>query len=80
MMGRRPQCYIPSFVEIGPPVQEKKFREGFLPYMDMAAMTIPSFVEIGPPVQEKKFFKGFYHIWVWSCDQHHIKTFSFPCT
>ena len=26
------QCYIPSFVEIGPPVPEKIF-EGFLPYM-----------------------------------------------
>ena len=25
MMGRSPKCYIPSFVEIGLPVQEKKF-------------------------------------------------------
>ena len=32
MMGWRPQCYIPSFVEIGLPVPEKIF-EGFLPYM-----------------------------------------------
>ena len=24
---------MPSFVEIGPPVQEKKIFEGFLPYM-----------------------------------------------
>ena len=24
MMGRSPRCYIPSFVEIGPPVLEKK--------------------------------------------------------
>ena len=31
MMGWRPQCYIPSFVEIAPPVPEKIF-EGFLPY------------------------------------------------
>ena len=34
MMGRSPRCYIPSFVEIGPPVLEKKTFEGFLPYMD----------------------------------------------
>ena len=33
MMGWRPQCYIPSFVEIGLPVPEKKIFEGFLPYM-----------------------------------------------
>ena len=28
--------------------------------------------------------KGFYHIWAWwpswSCDQHHVNKFSFPCT
>ena len=28
-MGRSPQCYIPSFVEIGQPVPEKKIFEGF---------------------------------------------------
>ena len=33
MMGWRPQCYIPSFVEIGPPVPEKKIFEGFLPFI-----------------------------------------------
>ena len=32
MMGRSPQYYIPSFVEIGLPVPEKIF-EGFLPYI-----------------------------------------------
>ena len=31
MKGWSPQCYIPSFVEISPPVPEKIF-EGFLPY------------------------------------------------
>ena len=31
MMGWSPQCYIPSFVEIGLPVPEKIF-EGFLSY------------------------------------------------
>ena len=29
-----------SFVEIGPPVQEKKIFEGFLPYMGMAAILV----------------------------------------
>ena len=29
MMGQSPQCYIPSFNEIGPPVPEKKIFEGF---------------------------------------------------
>ena len=29
MIGRSPQCYIPSFVEIGPSVKEKKNFEGF---------------------------------------------------
>ena len=33
MMGWSPQCYIPSFVEISPPVPEKKIFEGFLPYI-----------------------------------------------
>ena len=30
MMGWSPKCYIPSLVEIGPPVLEKKIFEGFL--------------------------------------------------
>ena len=29
MMGWSPQCYIPSFGEIGPPVLEKKILSGF---------------------------------------------------
>ena len=33
MMSRSPRCYIPSFVEIGPPVPEKKIFEAFLTYM-----------------------------------------------
>ena len=40
MMGRSPQCYIPSFIEIGPPVPEKKIFERFLPYMGMAAILV----------------------------------------
>ena len=31
---------MPSFVKIGPPVPEKKIFEGFLTYMDMAAILI----------------------------------------
>ena len=40
MMGWSPQCYIPSFVEIGQPVPEKKIFEGFLPYMGMVAILV----------------------------------------
>ena len=40
MMGRSPRCYIPSFLEIGPPVPEKKMFEGFLPYMGMVAILV----------------------------------------
>ena len=40
MMGWSPQCYIPSFVEIGLPVPEKKIFKGFLPYVDMAAILV----------------------------------------
>ena len=40
MMGRGPQCYIPSFLEIGLPVPEKKIFEGILPYMGMAAILV----------------------------------------
>ena len=38
MMGWSHRCYIPSFVKIGLPVLEKKIFEGFLPYMDVAAI------------------------------------------
>ena len=44
MVGWSPQCYIPSFVEIGPPVPEKKIFEGFLPYRGLAAI----FVKVTP--------------------------------
>ena len=36
-MDRSPRCYIPSFVDIGPPGPERIFEE-FLPYMDMASI------------------------------------------
>ena len=40
MMGWSPRCYIPSFVEISPPDQEKKIFEGFLPYISLAAILV----------------------------------------
>ena len=40
MNGWSPECYIPSFVEIGPPVPEKKIFDGFLPYRGMAAILV----------------------------------------
>ena len=40
MMGWSPQCYIPSFVEIGLPVSEKMFFEGFLPYRCVAGILV----------------------------------------
>ena len=39
-MGWSPRYYIPSFVEIGLPVPEKKIFEGFLPYKGMAATLV----------------------------------------
>ena len=39
-----PQCYMPSFVETGPPVPEKKIFEGVLPYMDMTAILVMTLV------------------------------------
>ena len=40
MMGWSPRCFIPSFVEIGLTVPEKKIFKGFLPYMGMAAILV----------------------------------------
>ena len=40
MMGWSPEYYIPSFVEISPPVPKKKIFEGFLPYMGVAAILV----------------------------------------
>ena len=40
MMGWSPRCFIPSFVKIGPTVLEKKIFEGFLPYMNVAAILV----------------------------------------
>ena len=40
IMGWSPRCYIPSFVEIGPPVSGKKIFWVFLPYMGVAAILV----------------------------------------
>ena len=40
MMDWSPGCYIPSFVEIGLQVTEKKIFKGFLPYTGMAAILV----------------------------------------
>ena len=40
MMVLSPRCYIPSFVEIGQPVQEKKIFEAFLPQKVVAAALV----------------------------------------
>ena len=40
IMNRSPKCYIPSFVEIGPPVPEKEIFDGFLPYIGMVAILV----------------------------------------
>ena len=40
MMDRSPRCYITNFMEIDLLVPEKMIFEGFLPYMDMAAILV----------------------------------------
>ena len=40
MMRLSSKCYIPSFVEIGPPVPKKKIFEKFLSYMGVAATLV----------------------------------------
>ena len=40
MMGWSPRSYIPRFVEISPPVPEKKIFEGFIPYIGVPAILV----------------------------------------
>ena len=40
IMGWNPRCYIPSLMEIGLPVPEKKIFEGFLPYIGGVAILV----------------------------------------
>ena len=65
MMGWRPRFYIPSFVEIGLPVPEKKIFEGFLPYMGVAAILVmrpASCHQIFISLYLKAFIKNLVHI------------------
>ena len=60
MMGWSPQCYIPSFVEIGWSVPEEKIFEGFLPYMGVAPILVmwpPSCHQIFVSLYLKAFIK-----------------------
>ena len=53
---------MPSFVEIGPVVPEKKNFEGFLPYMGMAAILVMwsgLFINTLVPIDAS------YKIWLW---------------
>ena len=62
MMSRSPQCYIPSFVEISPPVLEKIIFEGFLSYMGVAVseeIIFEGFLSyMGVAVSEEKTFEN----------------------
>ena len=40
MMGWSPGCYIPTLMEIGPPVPEEKIFEMFLSYMGVVAILV----------------------------------------
>ena len=59
MMGWSPRCNIPSFVEIGLPVPEKKIFKGFLPYVGMAAILVmgPASYQIFFSLYLKAFIK-----------------------
>ena len=54
MIDWSPGCYIPSFMEIGPPVPEKKIFEGYLPYMGVVAMS-SDFHSLVPESLHSKF-------------------------
>ena len=55
MIGWSLGCYIPSFMEIGPPVPEKKIFEGFLPYMSVVAIILSDFHFLVPESVHTKF-------------------------
>ena len=64
-MGPSPGCYIPSFLEIGPPVLEKKIFEGFLPYRGVVAilaMRPASFHQIFISLYLKAFIQNLVQI------------------
>ena len=64
-MGWSARCYIPSFVEIGLPVPEKKIFKGFLPYMGMVAILVmrpASCHQIFIPLYLKAFIQSLVQI------------------
>ena len=40
MKGLSPQCYILTFMEIGPLISGKRILKGFLPYIEIAAILV----------------------------------------
>ena len=57
MMEWSPQCYIPSFLEIGPMVPEKIF-ERFLPYMGVAAILVSNMLLNFIPMYLKDYIQN----------------------
>ena len=56
MMGWRPLCYIPSFVEIGPPVLEEKILKVFTIYEHsghLGHVTWTIYTNFGSPFQRR---------------------------
>ena len=56
MMGRSPQLYIPSFVEIGQPVAEKRFLKVFTIYGHgghLGHVTWTIYTNFGSPFQRR---------------------------
>ena len=63
---------MPSFVEIGQPVPEKKIFEGFLPYMGMAGLWRPSWSCDLNYLYTHRFLlpiDASYKIWLWLAKQ-----------
>ena len=61
-MGTSPQSYLPGFKAIGPLVPENKIFEGFLPYMDTAAIFIKCREQTIVPPSHEDFIWNFASI------------------
>ena len=66
MIGWSPRCYIQSFVEIGPPVPEKKALEGFLPYMGVVAILV-MLPKLCHQIFISLYLKAFMQNWIQIC-------------
>ena len=78
MMGWSPRCYIPSFVEIGPLVLEKKTFDGVLPSMGIEADLVmwPKFISL----YLRAYYKSLpqmarWFLWKASLNYHILMTF-----